>query len=164
MRRSDKQVIEKAVIESILRDGTVCFLALAGGNSPYVVPLNYGYAGNSLYFHCASEGMKIDLIRANPSVSFSIVAGHEVRAADRACNWGAAYRSVIGFGRATILSDLAGKEEALRIIMRHYSPEREWRFAEEQLNAVLAIRVDITSMTGKQSPMPAASRQGRATP
>jgi nitroimidazol reductase NimA-like FMN-containing flavoprotein (pyridoxamine 5'-phosphate oxidase superfamily) len=158
MRRSDKQVIETGGIEAILREGTVCFLALAGGNSPYVVPLNYGYADNVLYFHCAGEGMKIDLIRVNPSVSFSIVAGHEVREADRACNWGAAYRSVIGFGRATILSDLAGKEEALRIIMRHYSPEREWRFTEEQMNAVLAIRVDITSMTGKQSAMPAVSR------
>jgi len=158
MRRSDKQVIETAVIEAILREGTVCFLALADGNSPYVVPLSYGYAGNALYFHCAPEGMKINIIRANPSVSFSIVAGHEVLAADNACSWGARYRSVTGFGRATILSDSAGKEEALRIIIRHYSPGREWSFTEEQMNAVLAIRVDITSTTGKQSAMPAASR------
>lgn len=158
MRRSDKQIIDKAGIEAILWEGTVCFLALSHGKSPYVVPLNYGYADNALYFHCAREGKKIDLIRANPSVSFSIVAGHEVRPNDRACNWGAAYRSVIGLGRAMIISDAAGKEEALRTIMRHYSPELEWSFSEEQLNAVLAIRVDIASMTCKQSPMPAASR------
>ncbi len=41
---------------SILRRGTVLYLAMVDGGRPYVLPLSYGYDGSALYLHCAPAG------------------------------------------------------------------------------------------------------------
>jgi len=41
------------------------------GKIPYIVPMNFGYemadGALSLYFHCANEGRKINIIKKNPN-------------------------------------------------------------------------------------------------
>jgi nitroimidazol reductase NimA-like FMN-containing flavoprotein (pyridoxamine 5'-phosphate oxidase superfamily) len=54
------------------RSATVCHLGLADGGEPYVVPVNFGYANDCLYFHSAQSGHKIDLLKRNPRVCFEI--------------------------------------------------------------------------------------------
>ena len=38
-------------IESIIRNASVCRIALSDDGQPYVVPVCYGYADSTLYFH-----------------------------------------------------------------------------------------------------------------
>jgi len=49
-------------------------LGLCADNRLYIVPLHFAVAMESgetvLYFHCASEGRKIDAIRENPYACF----------------------------------------------------------------------------------------------
>ena len=63
MRRKEKEITDHTEIEAILNRSEICRLAMADDNVPYVVALNYGYANNCLYIHCAPEGKKIDMIR-----------------------------------------------------------------------------------------------------
>ncbi len=63
MRRSDREIQSKVVIEEILKEGFVCHLGLVDGDQPYVVPLNYAYKDGFVYVHSASSGRKLDLIR-----------------------------------------------------------------------------------------------------
>ena len=42
-------------------------------HQPYAVPLSYVFHDQCIYFHCATEGHKLDNIRANPAVSFCVV-------------------------------------------------------------------------------------------
>ena len=56
----------------------------------------------------------------------------------------------IGFGTATFIRDLKEKQAALKIIMAHYS-DATFAFPENKVNATAVIKVDIESMTGKQS-------------
>ena len=62
MRRKEKEITTRAVIDAIIRQARVCRLALSEDNQPYVVPLCFGYENDTLYFHCAPKGRKLDII------------------------------------------------------------------------------------------------------
>jgi len=59
------------------------------------------------------------------------------------------YRSVIGNGRASVLTDPAEKRHGLCCIMRHYGGGIH-EFSERDLVAVTVNRITIESMTGKK--------------
>ena len=150
MRRSDKQIKDLAELEAILRSAQICHLSMVDEGKPYVVPLNFGYEDNALYFHSAPEGRKINILRKNPEVCFSVVARHEIVVSERACSWTAEFSSVTGTGKAAILTDRAGKEKGLTVLMSQYSDEK-YDFSDEELDGVVIIRVEIQEMTGKRS-------------
>ncbi len=149
-RRADKEIISRAEIEGIIRRSLVCRLALADENRPYIVPLCFGYKDNSLYFHSAVQGKKIDIIKKNNRVCFEFDIDYEVIKADKACEWGMQYKSVVGFGQASFLEDSESKRRALDIIMKQYSGESS-AYPEAKLKHTVIIKVDIQHMTGKQA-------------
>jgi nitroimidazol reductase NimA-like FMN-containing flavoprotein (pyridoxamine 5'-phosphate oxidase superfamily) len=61
MRRSEKEITAKTEIESIIQQSMVCRLAMSEGQIPYIVPLCFGYRNDTLYFHSAKEGKKLDI-------------------------------------------------------------------------------------------------------
>jgi uncharacterized protein len=150
LRRSDKELTDRKDIDDVINRARICHLALCQDGIPYVVPLNYGYADGCLYFHSAGEGRKIDILRSNNTVSFTMYVDESLVESDTACKWGTKYRSVIGEGKAYLLDDKAEKEAALHIIMRHYS-DREFIFDPSKVDQVVIIRVEIASITGKRS-------------
>ncbi|MCK5352695.1 pyridoxamine 5'-phosphate oxidase family protein [bacterium] len=150
MRRSDKQIKDLAELEAILRSAQICHLSMVDEGKPYVVPLNFGYEDNALYFHSAPEGRKINILRKNPEVCFSVVARHEIVVSERACSWTAEFSSVTGTGKAAILTDRAVKEKGLTVLMSQYSDEK-YDFSDEELDGVVVIRVEIEEMAGKSS-------------
>jgi nitroimidazol reductase NimA-like FMN-containing flavoprotein (pyridoxamine 5'-phosphate oxidase superfamily) len=150
MRREDKAIVELAEIEQILHKALVCRLGLTDGIRPYVVPLSFGFKNNTLYFHSAPEGKKIEMLRKNSKVCFEFDLDHEVVADEKACKWGMKYRSVIGFGKASIVEDIREKKEGLNAILEHYSGGTH-DYPEAAVNATIVIKVEIESMTGKQS-------------
>lgn len=150
MRRKDKEITDRDSIESIIRRSLVCRLAMARDNQPYVVPLCFGYQDGTLYFHCAREGLKLDILRANEAVCFEFDIDQELVMGQESCHCGMKYRSVIGFGRASLVDDIESKREACDAIMRQYSG-KSGKYSDEALQKIMVIKVDIDSMTGKQS-------------
>lgn len=150
MRRSEKEVKEKSEIEAIIRQSIVCRLAMSENNRPYLVPLNFGYRDNVLYFHGAGEGKKIDILKNNPNVCFEFDIGAATVQAEDACFWGMKFQSVIGFGKASFIEDEKEKENALTVIMGQYS-DAAYTFDENFIRATTVIKVEIGSMTGKRS-------------
>lgn len=117
---------------------------------PYIVPMHYGYDNGTLYFHSAPSGRKIDVLRASPEVCFEIETGVELVTAQKPCGWGARFRSVIGYGKASFMEDTAAKSEALARIMEHYAGSGDYTFKD--VSGVTVFSVSITSITGKRSP------------
>ena len=150
MRMKDKAIVELAEIEEILRKALVCRLGLTDGNRPYIVPLSFGFQNNNLYFHSAPEGKKIEMLRKNSKVCFEFDLDHQLVANEEACKWGIKYRSVIGFGKASIVEDIREKREGLNAILEHYSG-RTFDYPEAAVNGTLVIKVEIESVTGKKS-------------
>jgi nitroimidazol reductase NimA-like FMN-containing flavoprotein (pyridoxamine 5'-phosphate oxidase superfamily) len=151
MRRKDKEILAREEIVEIIRKATVCRLGLSSEDVPYVVPLNYGYRDGCLFLHCAKEGRKMDMIRANPQVCFEIDTDVEVIQAEQPCDWGMKFASVIGSGTASVLEDPEEKKRGLDAIMEHYSSEPLQPYPESYLEHTAVIRVEVEEMTGKRS-------------
>jgi uncharacterized protein len=148
MHRSDREIKDKKIIDDIIRRCRVCHLAMCDGIQPYVVPLNFGYDGRFLYFHCAPEGKKIDIIRKNNRVGFEFDILHEIVTGKKACDWGAKYESVMGEGTAEIVDDLDARKVALECIMRQYGSDAI-DFSEAVLKKTLIFRIQILEISGK---------------
>ena len=150
MRKKEREITDDSAIESIIKKSLVCRLALFDGTTPYIVPLSFGYQDNALYFHGPQKGKKIDIIKKNPKVCFEFDTDTEIIKEEDSCRWSMRYKSVIGFGKAVLLEDTEEKRKALTIIMGHYS-DGTFEFDDAILRKTLVIKVEIESMTGKQS-------------
>ena len=152
MRRNDKEIRNPGDIAAIIRRAKVCRLGLCDGKSPYVVPVCFGYEPGVLWIHSAKEGKKIDLITANPRVSFEFDEVPGVVVAESPCAWGMRYRSVIGSGIAEIVQDPGERQRGLFCIMEQYSDGKLRDIPVPAPGDVCVIRIRIVEMSGKQSP------------
>ena len=157
MRRKDRQITEIEAIRAILDKAKVLHLAMIDGARPYVVPMNYGYAladGRlTLYLHGAKEGRKLDVLQQNDRVAFVLETDvSPVSGGDIPCKYGEAYASVMGEGRAVLLTDSAEKMAALSILMKTQTG-RTFSFTPEMTDGVAVIRIDVDSFTAKARPM-----------
>jgi nitroimidazol reductase NimA-like FMN-containing flavoprotein (pyridoxamine 5'-phosphate oxidase superfamily) len=145
-----RRITNKKTIDEIIKKAKVCRIGLSDNNMPYVVPLNFGYEDNCLYFHSSQQGKKIDILRKNNNVCFEVDVDVELVKAQKACKWDVKYHSVIGFGKAYFVEDLAEKRKAFDIIMAHYS-RGAFDYPEKKLVKAALIRVEIESLSGKKS-------------
>ena len=150
MRRKEKEMTDPDAIRRVIEQASVCRLAMIADDGPYIVPLCFGYRANTLYFHSAAKGRKIDLLRNDSRVCFEFEAASQAIEAEKACDWAMRYCSVIGFGNAIFLEDPTEKRRALDTIMAHYS-DRSFTYPDGMLAATTVFTVKIVRMTGKQS-------------
>ena len=150
MRWKDREISDESGIKAIISKAVVCRLGIVNGNTPYIVPLCFGYRDNTLYFHSALKGLKIDCIRNNPNVCFEFDLVAETIESENVCDWSMKYQSVIGFGKAVFVENEDEKRKALNIIMRQYT-DRLSQFPKNMLKATAVIKVEIESVTGKHS-------------
>ena len=125
-------------------------LAMADGAQPHIVTVCFGYEDGKVYFHCAAEGRKLDVIRANPRVAFMVDVDTELVLGGQACGSTVKYRSVIGSGSATIVADGDEKLRGLDALMKQYGVE-PGGYAAKSLEKTAVVRIDVEEMAGKQS-------------
>ena len=150
MRRKEKEITEKSEIEAIINKSIVCRLGLSDDNIPYIVPFSFGYQDNTIYLHGSLKGRKINILHKNRNVCFEFDINTEIVESENACKWGMKYQSVIGFGKASFIENSEDKRKAFNIIMNQYS-NRTFQFLEDTINGTALIKIEITSITGKQS-------------
>lgn len=155
MRRIAQQISPEECAE-VLRRATSGVLGLHGDDGyPYTVPLSFVYqeggAGlGTIGFHCAKTGHKIDAIRRNGKVSFTVIDRDEVMPRERTTK----YRSVIVFGRARILEDEQEMRRAANAIGDKYSRGFEELYMRETEDTIregrlCCVEITIDHMTGK---------------
>jgi hypothetical protein len=158
LRLADRKMTE-AEVDKTLRTVKVGRLGLCRNGQPYVVPLNFAYENGHIYFHCADAGMKIEFLRDNPSVCFEVDEHFRTITAPMACNYDTAYRSVIAFGTAQILTDLEEKTTGLRLIVAKYAGRENAEkletktvdgYRSPQGSKTIVVDVTIERITGKR--------------
>ena len=150
MRKKNKEITDPQALLAVIDKAEVCRLGMSLNDRPYIVPLNFGYRDQTLYFHCALEGKKLDILKANPHVCFEMDVDVELKPGPHACKWDTEYKSIIGFGVADMITDHEEKKKALDVIMSHYT-EPPFEYREHSVEQALIIRVQIHEMTGKQA-------------
>lgn len=150
MRRK-KQQLSPEECAQILQQGTSGVLALAGDDGyPYAVPLSYVYDGQTVYFHSAKTGHKIDAAARDPKASFCVIAQDDVLPE----KFTTCFRSVIVFGKIRILTDEAEKRTAIEKLALRYSPhvpekDREAEIAREW-PAFCILALEPEQISGKE--------------
>jgi nitroimidazol reductase NimA-like FMN-containing flavoprotein (pyridoxamine 5'-phosphate oxidase superfamily) len=150
MRRKEREITEKSMLEEIIHRAQVCRLAMSVDDRPYVIPLCFGYKDGNLYFHCAREGMKLDMVRKNNNVCFECDVDHELVVSESPCEWGIKGRSVVGFGKISLIEEPEAKRDALDVIMEHYGGKGPFLYKEKGFEKALIMKVKIERMTGKK--------------
>lgn len=118
---------------------------------PYGVPLSYVLSGNAVYFHCATEGQKLDNIMHDSRVCLTAVAAAQ-RFPDKLTM---GYESAMVFGTARIVYAENERQAALRLLCGKYAPD----IGEDALAAYFAkyaanttvLRLDVEYIAGKRS-------------
>ena len=173
MRRKDREVLGDENIAKIIEQCTTCHVAMAddaNASMPYVIPLSFGYSLNEgvleLYFHCAHVGKKLDCIRKNPNVAFSMCVENRIEIHEEAyCKSGRFYASVVGQGKAEIIEDVAEKCRGLSLLMKRQAASsaqhpnsahstqsavpHKFEFTPAQAAAVTVFKITSTDFTGK---------------
>ena len=150
MRRKNKEIKDQNLIQMILSKSEVCRLGIITDDVPYIVPVNYGYKGNSIYIHSAPEGRKIELLKINPRVSFEIELAHEVIREGESCDWTTKFRSLMGTGSIEIINDFSEKEKGLEIIMQQHGKEIN-SYDKKLVEFIVILKLTIDEVTGKQT-------------
>ena len=150
MRRKKQKLTDDAC-RAILARGTSGVLAVAGdGGYPYAVPLSYVFDGESIFFHCAPSGHKLDAVARDDKVSFCVIDKDDVQPATYTTH----FASVIVFGRIRVLDDPKEKRLALEKLAERYSPgqkEASAREIDRFFDKMCALELRIEYMSGKQA-------------
>jgi len=139
MRRKDRQITSPEQIREILKEAKICRLGLWDGEEPYVVPLSFGWRWENcltLYFHCAPEGRKLDILRRFPKAAFEIDCLIKLVGGPAACGFSAQYRSLMGVGAVRFLTSPDEKRAALDAIMEQQTGKSGFSYTESQMDRV----------------------------
>ncbi len=153
MRRKDKKMENEEEIQEILLKAQYVTIAMCKDNEPYLVTLSHGYdqKQNCIYFHCASEGKKIDYLLENPVVwgQALIDKGYVQGACDHL------YTTVHFRGEVHFLDSMEEKETALKIMIRQLDdyPKKVMseQLKEESIRNVTIGRININYLSGKSA-------------
>lgn len=151
MRRKEKEVCSREVMERLLGSAQIIRIAMNDGGEPYVVPMLFGYRAGAIYLHSARAGRKVDVLRKGGLVCFEVEEAGEVQRKDAPCRWTLDYVSVIGWGEPRVIEDHDQMREGLDVIMEHYGGKAPFEYSEASLSKMLVVRIDISAMTCKRS-------------
>ncbi len=147
IRREDRKIGPEEAIE-ILKKGEYGILSTVGEDGyAYGVPLNYVYVDNSIYFHCAKEGHKLDNIKNNMRVSFCVVG--ETKPIPE--KFTTRYESVIVFGKAMEIFNEEKEKALLEIIYKYANQyiEQGKEYIKKAKDKTVIIKINIEKITGK---------------
>ena len=139
-------------IYQILDEGFVCHVGFVVEGQPFVIPTGYGRAGDTLYIHGAQASRMLRTLRDGIEVCLTVTLVDGMVMARSAFHHSMNYRSVVVFGRASVVEDRAEKWEALRALTEHLAPGR-WEEvrqpSEGEMRATLVLALPLTEASAK---------------
>lgn len=151
MRRNDRKQ-DRAFALALIDRCTHGVMALSTGeDTPYCLPLSFVRVGDGLYFHCAAQGRKLDLLRRCPRVCVTFVGDDRPHFQPPAMysTW---FQSAVVTGTAQEVTDPSEKRKALRALCQTLTPEHMDGFdaaMEKSLSVTSVWRIQIEELSGK---------------
>ena len=150
LTRKNKKITEAECVELLTRERRGVLSVNGDGGYPYAMPMNHYYDPESgcIYFHCGRGGHRLDSIRRSDKVSFCVCEQGEKREND----WALDVRSVIVFGRITVIDDADEVGRISRHLCRKFTQDGE--YAEREIarygRATLLLKLCPEQICGKR--------------
>ena len=123
-RLSKRAVYDKAQVHEILDEGFLCHVGFSQDGQPYVIPTLYARSGELLYMHGSGASRMLKALAEGIDVCVTVTLVDAYVLARSAFHHSMNYRSVTVLGRARLVTELAEKLQALRLITDHIVPGR----------------------------------------
>lgn len=150
-RRPERALAERETW-AVLESAEYGVLAMQGTEGyPYAVPMNHVIIDGALYFHAAVSGHRLEALRANPRVCFTVTLGPEEARSDIPLDSIGTYSSAVLFGTVEELPP-EQRMEALTALCQRYAPGRvgDDAYFARFINKVSILRMQVDHMTGKR--------------
>ena len=148
IRRQDRRLDDAAAM-ALLKRGEYGILSTSDKNNrPYGIPVNYVVMDNYIFFHCATEGQKLENITANQGVSFCVVGKTELLPE----KFSTRYESVVVSGNAGLVDDQVLKKSALVALVSKYAPDHITAgkaYIDKLMDKTAVVKVSIDHLAGK---------------
>lgn len=156
-RLPQRGAFDRASINQILDEGFICHVGFAVDGQPYVIPTGYARAGDRLFIHGSQASRMLRTLGQGIDVCLTVTLIDGLVLARSAFHHSMNYRSVVVFGRATVVDEREEKLSALRALSDHMIPGR-WDDVrkpserELQLTTVLSLPLDEASAKVRTGP------------
>ena len=149
VRRQDR-LLDEARAREIMATAEYGVMSMTDADGmAYGIPLNFVWDANDcFYIHCAPEGRKLRVIAENKNVSFCIVGKVDLKPQ----MFTTAYESVVLRGEASVVESDDERREALRLLVKKFSPEYETlgaKYSEKSFHRVAIIKIKFDRFSGK---------------
>jgi nitroimidazol reductase NimA-like FMN-containing flavoprotein (pyridoxamine 5'-phosphate oxidase superfamily) len=148
---------DRDVINRILDEGFICHVGFCVDGQPFVIPTGYARDGEKLYVHGSQASRMLRAVGQGIEICLTVTLVDGLVLARSAFHHSMNYRSVVVFGRATVVDEPEEKLAALRALTEHMVPGR-WDAAREpnerelQLTTVLALPLTEASAKIRTGP------------
>ena len=143
---------DKATILSILLEGLVCHISYIHENQPFLLPHLYAVKNNKIYIHGSVGSFMLRALKNEINLCFSVTLIDSLVLARSAFHHSVNYRSVVLFGKATLVENEQEKTEALEALTEHVIPgrwaEARWPNASE-LKQTIVLSLPIEEASAK---------------
>jgi len=143
---------DRETVHAILDAGFVCHVGFSVDGQPYVIPTNYGRAGEMLYLHGSAASRMLRRLSEGVPVSVTVTHVDGIVLARSAFHHSVNYRSVVILGTARLVEAPTEKMEALRVFTEHVMKGR-WgdvrQPTEQELKATTVLAVPLEEVSAK---------------
>lgn len=157
MRRNEFEITDQREIRSFLEGNAAGILSLTDKkNLPYSVPLNYVLINDTIYFHCAHEGEKINAINYCKNAQFTVFREYSFipsySTGNRTpCSATAFFKSVFISGKVEPVDSNEEKALVMNSFMKSFQPEGGFAALEAGPHSVKILdAVTVYKITAKK--------------
>ena len=148
---------DRETVYAILDEGFICHVGFAADGQPVVIPTGYARVGDNLYIHGSQASRMLRSLAGGLDACVTVTIVDGLVLARSAFHHSINYRSVLVFGRATLVDDPKEKYDALVALSEHivrgrWADVREPNEVEMKQTTVLCLPMEEASAKVRTGP------------
>jgi nitroimidazol reductase NimA-like FMN-containing flavoprotein (pyridoxamine 5'-phosphate oxidase superfamily) len=151
-RLPKRGVYDRRLVYGILDEGFICHVGFAVEGQPFVIPTGYARVDEQLFIHGSQVSRMLRTLSSGIDVCVAVTLVDGLVLARSAFHHSINYRSVVMFGRATIVDDRQAKLAALFAFSEQVIPGR-WNDVreptEQELRATTVLALPLIEVSAK---------------
>lgn len=143
---------DRETVYKILDEGFICHIGFAPQGQPFVIPTGYARVDDKLYIHGSAASRMLKMLSGGVDACVTVTIIDGLVLARSAFHHSMNYRSVVIFGRATLLEDREEKMAALVALSEHIVRGR-WAEVreptEQEMKATTVLSLPLIEASAK---------------
>jgi nitroimidazol reductase NimA-like FMN-containing flavoprotein (pyridoxamine 5'-phosphate oxidase superfamily) len=143
---------DRETVYGILDEGFICHVGFAPGGQPVVIPTGYARVDDKLYIHGSQASRMLKTLSGGVDACVTVTIIDGLVLARSAFHHSMNYRSVVVFGRATLIEDREEKYTALVALSEHIIRGR-WNDVreptEQEMRATTVLSLPLEEVSAK---------------